>query len=71
MCLNSGGRSGVIASLAPQSFGIIDGCIKNIKNVADANWPQLKVMDDKERIARLIELNTIQRAKNLVKTDTI
>lgn len=65
------GCGGVIASLAPQSFGIIDGWIKNIKNVAEANWTQLKEMDEKTRIANLIELNTIQQAKNLVKTDTI
>jgi carbonic anhydrase len=65
------GCGGVIASLAPQSFGVIDGWIKNIKNVADANWTQLKEMDEKARIAHLIELNTIQQAKNLIKTDTI
>lgn len=65
------GCGGVVASMTDKSFGVIDGWIKNIKNVSEANWSQLKDIDETARVARLIELNTIQQAKNLIKTDTV
>lgn len=63
------GCGGVKASLTPASLGPIDKWLRNIKDVANVNWKELDAISDVEsRTNRLVELNTIDQAKNLTHT---
>lgn len=63
------GCGGVKASLTPASLGPIDKWLRNIKDVANMNWKELDAISDVEsRTNRLVELNTIDQAKNLTHT---
>lgn len=63
------GCGGVKAALAPQSLGSIDKWLRNIKDVAGMNWEELEKIENMEaRADRLVELNTIEQAKNLTHT---
>lgn len=63
------GCGGVAASLTPSSLGSIDKWLRNIKDVANANWNELeKIENGPQRTDRLVELNTITQAKNLTHT---
>lgn len=59
---------GVATSLTPLSLGPIDKWLRNIKDIAEANWDELKQIPEKERTNRLVELNTITQARNLTHT---
>jgi carbonic anhydrase len=66
------GCGGVAASLAPQSLGPIDKWLRNIRDVATANWTELsKLPAGMDRTNRLVELSTIEQAKNLTHTAII
>ena len=66
------GCGGVATSLTPQSLGPIDKWLRNIRDVADANWGELsRIEDGRKRTDRLVELSTIEQAKNLTHTAII
>jgi carbonic anhydrase len=66
------GCGGVKASLSNQSFGPINKWLRNIKDVANANWSEIqKITDENAQVDRLVELNTIEQAKNLTHTSII
>lgn len=66
------GCGGVAASLTPQSLGPIDKWLRNIRDVATANWVELsKLPAGADRTNRLVELSTIEQAKNLTHTAII
>ncbi len=63
------GCGGVKASLTHQSLGPIDKWLRNIKDIANVNWSELQRIEGEDaRTNRLVELNTIEQAKNLTHT---
>lgn len=63
------GCGGVKAALSPQSLGPIDKWLRNIKDVANLHWKELDSIKETEaRTNRLVELSTIEQAKNLNNT---
>lgn len=66
------GCGGVKASLTPTSLGTIDKWLRNIKDVANMNWKELDAIANPDaRTDRLVELSTIEQAKNLTHTAII
>lgn len=66
------GCGGVAASLTTTSLGPIDKWIRHIKDIANANWTELtKVEAGLNRTNRLVELSTMEQAKNLTHTAII
>jgi len=66
------GCGGVIAADSNEDFGDINKWLINIKNVRNSHAEELKNIEDKnERINRLVELNVIEQATNLSKTNII
>lgn len=65
------GCGGVKASLSPNSLGPIDKWLRNIKDVACMHWKELEPMDESAQADRLVELSTIEQAKNLTHTAII
>ncbi len=65
------GCGGVVAAMADQSFGLIDGWLKNIKEVASLKKEELaQIQDPQKRVDRLIELNVVAQVKNLCSSES-
>lgn len=63
------GCGGVKAAMAPQSLGPIDKWLRNIKDIANMHWKELETISDSNaKTDRLVELSTIEQAKNLTHT---
>jgi carbonic anhydrase len=66
------GCGGVKASLSTQSLGAIEKWLRNIKDVANLYWKELETIKDADaKSDRLVELSTIEQAKNLTHTEII
>lgn len=66
------GCGGVRTALTPISLGSINKWLRHIKDIANANWGELqKIGDSMQRADRLVELSTIEQAKNLTHTSII
>ena len=66
------GCGGVKASLSSQSLGSIDKWLRNIKDVACMNWKELEfIKDEDKKVNRLVELSTIEQAKNLTHSELV
>jgi carbonic anhydrase len=66
------GCGGVKASLTRNSFGIIDGWLRPLKDTASRHDDELaRLSDDDARTDRLVELSVIDQVHNLAKTSVI
>jgi carbonic anhydrase len=66
------GCGGVKAAMESESFGFVDSWLRNIKEVYVKHFKELEAIADKElRSDRLVELNTIEQARNLAKTKIV
>lgn len=66
------GCGGVKAALENNSLGLIDNWVRNIKDVYRYNKNELDQIEDKDsKLNRLIEINVIEQAKNLSKTNLV
>jgi len=66
------GCGGVKAAMESESFGFVDSWLRNIKEVYVKYFKELEAIKDKEqRSDRLVELNTIEQARNLAKTKIV
>ena len=66
------GCGGVKASLTRNSFGIIDGWLRPLKDTANRHHAELAALpDDDARTDRLVELSVIDQVHNLAKTSVI
>jgi carbonic anhydrase len=63
---------GVRAALSPNSLGLIDNWIRNIKDTYQIHKLELEqVQSEKEKINKLVEYNVLEQVKNLVHTAII
>lgn len=66
------GCGGVVASMSPTSYGLLDKWLRNIMEVYALHRPELDALPEgAERANRLVELNVIQQVNNLAKTTII
>lgn len=66
------GCGGVLAALANRPVGIVENWIKNIRDVYRLHRGELDGLESKDdRAARLVELNVIEQALNVTKTDIV
>ncbi|MEA3496897.1 MAG: carbonic anhydrase [Bacteroidota bacterium] len=63
------GCGGIKLAMEQKSFGLLDGWLKNIKDVYQHHFEELELIDDDEqKYKRLVELNVIEQAENVIKT---
>ncbi len=63
---------GVRAALSPQSLGVIDHWIKNIKDTYATHKVEIdQIEKESDRVNKLVELNVIQQVKNIAHTSII
>lgn len=63
---------GVQAALKPQSLGLIDNWLRNIRDVARLHKTELEAIEDEPlRARRLVELNVKEQAMNVFKTGIV
>lgn len=66
------GCGGVLAAMSDRSFGFLDNWLVSIKNVYFKHQVELDAITDEEKKGdRLVELNSIEQAKNLAKISFI
>jgi len=66
------GCGGVLAAMSDQQFGLIDNWLRHIKDVYRIHEEELDaIQDEKQRAARLVELNVIENVNNLSKTTIV
>ncbi|WP_439130210.1 carbonate dehydratase [Polaribacter sp.] len=66
------GCGGVQAAMQNKSLGLINKWIRNIKEVYNDNYTELKkIKDDQKRFDRLVELNVIAQVYDLAKTSIV
>ncbi|TPW15910.1 MAG: carbonic anhydrase [Halothiobacillaceae bacterium] len=66
------GCGGVRAALNNREYGLIDNWLRNIKDVAQTNKQELKLIEnDQARVDRLCELNVIQQVANVCYTSIV
>ena len=66
------GCGGVLAAMSDQQFGLIDNWLRHIKDVYRIHEEELDaIKDEKQRAARLVELNVIENVNNLSKTTIV
>ena len=66
------GCGGVLAAMSDQQFGLIDNWLRHIKDVYRVHEAELDaIQDEKQRAARLVELNVIENVNNLSKTTIV
>lgn len=59
------GCSGIDAALEDQQLGLIDNWLGHIKDIAKFHQEELATLSDEQRSARLCELNVIEQANNI------
>src|ERR1700742_1950234 len=63
---------GVKAAMTPQDMGILNPWLRNIRDVYRLHAEELEAITDEERrSARLVELNVIEQATNVIKTAVV
>jgi carbonic anhydrase len=66
------GCGGVNAAMQPQDLGLLNGWLRNIRDVYQMHEAELDaIADEKARSNRLVELNVIEQCKNLIKTAVV
>lgn len=66
------GCGGIAAALSNNQFGLIDNWLRHIKDVYRLHSNELdRIMDDKLKINRLVELNVMEQVYNLCKTTIV
>jgi carbonic anhydrase len=66
------GCGGIAAALSNTQFGLIDNWLRHIKDVYRLHSNELdRIMDDKLKVNRLVELNVIEQVYNLCKTTIV
>lgn len=66
------GCGGIKAALGDDSYGILDGWLKNIKDIRDKNADMLMDLKDEEaRVDKLAELSVEQQVRNIANTTII
>lgn len=66
------GCGGVAAALSSKQYGLIDNWLRHIKDVYRLHSHELDRITDKEhKVNRLVELNVVEQAYNLCKTNII
>lgn len=64
------GCGGVEAALGDKQLGLIDNWLAHIKDIAYKHRKELEGLDDKQRAARMCEINVLEQAEN-VRRNTI
>ncbi|ABG42759.1 Carbonate dehydratase [Paraglaciecola sp. T6c] len=59
------GCGGIDAALRDQQLGLIDNWLGHIKDIATVHKEELATLSDEQRSARLCELNVIEQANNI------
>ncbi|WP_158772026.1 carbonate dehydratase [Paraglaciecola sp. L1A13] len=59
------GCGGIDAALKDQQLGLIDNWLENIKDIAKFHQDELATLSGEQRSARLCELNVIEQANNI------
>ncbi len=63
------GCGGVQAAMKQESYGLLDHWLKNIRDVYRIHYDELEAeTDETKRFDRLVELNVLEQAENVVKT---
>ncbi len=66
------GCGGVNAAMGNKQVGLIDNWLRNIKDVYHANENEVKsIQDPQQKFDRMVELNAIQGAKNVMSTSIV
>lgn len=66
------GCGGVRAALSHHHLGVINKWLRNIKDVYRLHRSELlSIVDEEQRLARLVELNVEEQVQNLIKTSII
>lgn len=65
------GCGGVAAALGNKQVGLIDNWLRNIKDVYSLNKTELEALPDDKRLDRLVELNAIHSAENVINTSIV
>jgi len=66
------GCGGVKAAMGNQQVGLIDNWLRNIKDIYHANEEEVKaIQDPQQRFDRMVELNAIHGAKNVMSTSIV
>ena len=63
---------GVKAAMTPQDMGILNPWLRNIRDVYRLHFDELDgIQDEEKRSARLVELNVIEQATNVIKAAVV
>jgi carbonic anhydrase len=66
------GCGGVKAAMQSQDMGLLNGWLRNVRNVYRTHYDELTaITDEAERYARLVELNVIEQCINVIKIASI
>ena len=65
------GCGGVNAALGNKQVGIIDNWLRNIKDVYQLNKSEVDALPSDKQVDRLVELNAIHSAKNVMSTSIV
>lgn len=66
------GCGGVKAAMGNKQVGLIDNWLRNIKDIYHANEEEVKaIQDPQQRFDRMVELNAIHGAKNVMSTSIV
>lgn len=65
------GCGGIEAALQDQQLGLIDNWLGHIKDIAHNHENELSQLNNEERAARLCELNAIEQAQNIRRSNIV
>lgn len=66
------GCGGVLAAMSNKQYGLIDNWLRNIKDVYRLHHNELDaILDEGQRVRRLVELNVIEQVYDLTKTSIV
>lgn len=65
------GCGGIDAALGDQQFGLIDNWLGHIKDIAYKHREELATLNDKDKSARLCELNVLEQAANVKRSNIV
>lgn len=66
------GCGGVKSAMKQESYGLLDSWLKNVRDVYRQYYKELELIDDeKQKYDRLVELNVIEQAENVIKTSYV
>ena len=66
------GCGGVKSAMKQKSYGLLDSWLKNVRDVYRQYFKELELIDDeKQKYGRLVEMNVIEQAENVIKTSYV